>query len=101
MTHAVARGDRVIATARSLEKLEKSIAESDIKDVDRVRALQLDVTDGEEKVKAQIDEAVGFWGRIDVLVNNAGMVILAIPLKKVSYTSLQDTDFQDLWKKEG
>ncbi|KAF9560790.1 NAD(P)-binding protein [Agrocybe pediades] len=72
MIHAVARGDRVIAAARSLEKLEQSIADSDIKDKDRVRPLQLDVTDGEEKIKLQIDQAAKFWGHIDILVNNAG-----------------------------
>jgi len=63
------RGDRVIATARSLEKLESFISDEH---TDRLRSLRLDVTDGEEKIKAQIDQAVTFWGRIDVLVNNAG-----------------------------
>jgi len=72
MTRAVARGDRVIAAARSLEKLEQSITDSNIKEKDRVRPLALDVTDGEEKIKVQIDQAVKFWGQIDYLVNNAG-----------------------------
>ncbi|KAF4609529.1 hypothetical protein D9613_012265 [Agrocybe pediades] len=73
MTHVVARGDRVIAAARSIEKLEQAINNSNISDRNRVRALRLDVTEGEEKIKVQIDEAAKFWGRIDVLVNNAGL----------------------------
>jgi NADP-dependent 3-hydroxy acid dehydrogenase YdfG len=40
---------------------------------DNLRLLQLDVTDSQEAIQARIDEAVKFWGRIDVLVNNAGM----------------------------
>lgn len=35
--------------------------------------LQLDVTDNDDVIKTIIDEAVTIWGRIDVLVNNAGI----------------------------
>jgi NAD(P)-dependent dehydrogenase (short-subunit alcohol dehydrogenase family) len=34
--------------------------------------MQLDVTEGEASIKAKADEAAALWGRIDVLVNNAG-----------------------------
>ncbi|KAJ7359963.1 hypothetical protein DFH08DRAFT_953052 [Mycena albidolilacea] len=54
----LARGDRVIATARSLDKMPP-----DLPQTDDLRLLQLD---------AATRQAVGFWGRIDVLVNNAG-----------------------------
>jgi NAD(P)-dependent dehydrogenase (short-subunit alcohol dehydrogenase family) len=37
-----------------------------------LRLLQLDVTAGEVAIRDIVAEAVGFWGRIDVLVNNAG-----------------------------
>ncbi|KAJ6598424.1 hypothetical protein DFH09DRAFT_1131739 [Mycena vulgaris] len=62
----LARGDRVIATARSLSKIQH-LAKSD-----NVRLLELDIVSGEETIKAIIAKAVEFWGRIDVLVNNAG-----------------------------
>ncbi|KAF9560838.1 NAD(P)-binding protein [Agrocybe pediades] len=75
MTHLIDRGEYVVATARSLEKLEKVITDAGIKGAERLKALRLDVTDGAEKVKAQIDQAAAFWGRIDVLVNNAGSAI--------------------------
>ena len=72
MLSILARGDRVIATARSLEKLESMISSANIQDRSRLRTLRLDITEGEEKIKVQIDQAAGFWGQIDVLVNNAG-----------------------------
>jgi len=73
VTSALARGDRVIATARSLDKLESALGNLNSEVQNRIRFLQLDVTDGEEKIKNVIDEAAAFWGRIDVLVNNAGL----------------------------
>jgi len=69
---ALARGDRVIAAARSLEKLGHFISTLDPKVTDRVQPLQLDLTDGEETIKQKIDKAFTFWNRIDILVNNAG-----------------------------
>jgi len=56
-----------VATARSLEKIQ------DFPPSDNLRLLQLDVTDSQEAIQARVEEAVKFWGRIDVLVNNAGM----------------------------
>ncbi|KAJ7445656.1 hypothetical protein FB451DRAFT_1148737 [Mycena latifolia] len=62
----LARGDRVIATARSVDKMR------DLPRTDRIRLLQLDVTAGAPALKDIIAAAIAFWGRIDVLVNNAG-----------------------------
>ncbi|KAJ6551335.1 hypothetical protein B0H19DRAFT_950510 [Mycena capillaripes] len=64
----LARGDLVIATARTLSKIEH-LAKSGSDDV---RLLELDIISGEDAIKSAIAKAVGFWGRIDVLVNNAG-----------------------------
>ena len=66
------RGDKVIATARSLEKI------ADFPKADKLRVQQLDVTDGIEVIKKKVDEAVTWFGRIDVLVNNAGVGVHAI-----------------------
>lgn len=69
---ALARGDRVVAAARSLTKLEAFTSTLDIKDMERLRPLQLDLTDGKEEIERKIGNAFTFWNRIDVLVNNAG-----------------------------
>jgi NAD(P)-dependent dehydrogenase (short-subunit alcohol dehydrogenase family) len=62
---ALARGDSVVACARSAEALE------DLSPPERVQAIPLDVTDAEQRDRAVAD-AVEHFGRIDVLVNNAG-----------------------------
>jgi NAD(P)-dependent dehydrogenase (short-subunit alcohol dehydrogenase family) len=63
----LAAGDRLVATARDPEQLRDIVAAAP----DRAIAVKLDVTradDAREAVKA----AVAKFGRIDVLVNNAG-----------------------------
>jgi NAD(P)-dependent dehydrogenase (short-subunit alcohol dehydrogenase family) len=68
---ALDHGDRVVATARSTDRiadLERELA-------DRVVALPLDVTDAEQ-ARGAIDAAVRAFGRIDVVVNNAGYGVL-------------------------
>jgi NAD(P)-dependent dehydrogenase (short-subunit alcohol dehydrogenase family) len=62
---ALDRGDRVVATARDPGQLSNLAAD------DGVHVIGLDVTDEEQRLSA-VDEAVQRFGRIDVLVNNAG-----------------------------
>ncbi len=64
---ALKAGDRVIATGRNLDKVRKALGEAG----DNLAFVQLDVTD-EARAKAAVEEAVQRFGRIDVLVNNAG-----------------------------
>ncbi len=66
------RGDKVIATARSLSKIE------DFPKSDNLRLQQLDITDGPEVLSKKFEEAVTWFGRIDVLVNNAGVAVKAL-----------------------
>jgi NAD(P)-dependent dehydrogenase (short-subunit alcohol dehydrogenase family) len=62
---ALARGDSVVATARRPEAL------SDLEGHERAHVVELDVTDPAARAAA-VAEAIDRFGRIDVLVNNAG-----------------------------
>ncbi|MBB1159595.1 MULTISPECIES: oxidoreductase [Amycolatopsis] len=64
---ALAAGDRVLATARNPETLAGLVESGG----DRVRAAALDVTDPAQ-IDAAVQTALDEFGRIDVLVNNAG-----------------------------
>ena len=65
----LARGDAVIATVRRVEDFT-------LTDIDhsRLHLITLDVTELEESIRQKLDSAWDVWGRIDVLVNNAGYV---------------------------
>ena len=64
---ALARGDRVAATARNVDTLQPLVERYG----DLVAAISLDVTD-KAAVAAAVAEAIARFGRIDVAVNNAG-----------------------------
>ncbi|MFF9312426.1 SDR family NAD(P)-dependent oxidoreductase [Streptomyces sp. NPDC014748] len=64
---ALEAGHHVVATARRPEAVAKEFGEHG----DRVLPLALDVT-SPEAARAAVDAAVACFGRIDVLVNNAG-----------------------------
>jgi NAD(P)-dependent dehydrogenase (short-subunit alcohol dehydrogenase family) len=63
----IAKGETVVATARKSEQLEDLVDQYP----DRMIALSLDVTQPEQ-VRAAVSQAILSFGRIDVLVNNAG-----------------------------
>lgn len=69
---ALAAGDRVVATARSPERLGEVVDEYD----SQVLPLQLDVTDSDAAARA-VAQAREAFGRIDVVVNSAGYSDLA------------------------
>jgi len=69
---SLARGDRVIATGRTKEKIDQLVLGVKPELIDNFRTVLLDVTEGEEALKIKMDKAAEFWGGIDVLVNNAG-----------------------------
>jgi NAD(P)-dependent dehydrogenase (short-subunit alcohol dehydrogenase family) len=63
---ALAAGHAVVATGRSPEKVARAVGESD-----DLLTVKLDVTDPAD-AEATVQAAVDRFGRIDVLVNNAG-----------------------------
>lgn len=63
----IQKGDKVVATARNSSKLEKPEGATK----DNYLAVDLDVTK-QEAIESAFDTAFKQFGRIDVVVNNAG-----------------------------
>lgn len=63
---ALKEGDKVVAAVRSPEKVPESLRN------DNVSILNFDLSWSQEKVDVFAKDAVGAFGTIDVLVNNAG-----------------------------
>lgn len=80
---ALDRRDKVIATARVLEQIQdlRSFADSS-----RLHLMQLDITDSQDVINSKVTEAIDVWGRVDVLVNNAGTGVKMI-LEEGGYVS--------------
>ena len=86
----LAAGHRLVATARQPEQLQDLVDRYG----DRVRTAALDVTDA-AAAQAAVQLAVSAFGRIDVLVNNAGFGYMA-PFEQASEADFRaqiDTNF--------
>jgi NADP-dependent 3-hydroxy acid dehydrogenase YdfG len=70
-----AEGAAVVAGARRKERLDDLVGEV-TRDGGKAIAVECDVTD-ERQAHALIDRAIEEFGRIDVLVNNAGVMLLS------------------------
>jgi short-subunit dehydrogenase len=70
---ALQQGANVAVCARNMDKLKDAIG----KDGDKVLYVEADVSK-EEDCKRFIEAALGKWGRVDVLVNNAGISMRAL-----------------------
>ncbi|KAI0888346.1 NAD(P)-binding protein [Annulohypoxylon maeteangense] len=65
--HILSRGDLVIATARTLSKIAHLSQAG-------AATLELDVTHPQQAINDTVAQAIAIYGRIDVVVNNAGYV---------------------------
>lgn len=80
--YALSKGDRVTATARDTSSLQQLASQHD---PSQLLLLSLDVTDWESSKKA-IKDTVAHFGRVDIVVNNAGYANVA---------SVEDVDMTD------
>lgn len=78
---ALAAGHHVVAGVRSVSALDDLAA----REPERLAVVPLDVTD-DAQVRGAIDTAIQRWGRLDVLVNNAGYANMA---------AVEDVDVDD------
>jgi NAD(P)-dependent dehydrogenase (short-subunit alcohol dehydrogenase family) len=69
---ALKAGDRVVATGRNVQKLRNALREVASENLE---VLQLDVSDEAQATRA-VDQAVKRFGRVDVVLNNAGYSLL-------------------------
>ena len=84
---ALKAGNRVVATGRNLDKVRDAL--SNVAS-ENLAFVQLDVAD-EAQAKAAVDAAVKAFGRIDVLVNNAGYSLLG------NFEELRTAEFERLF----
>jgi len=81
---ALAAGDSVVAGARRLEELDPLAEQYG----ERITPVKLDVRD-EAAAKAAVQTAVDKYGRLDVLVNNAGYGFMA-PFEQITSGQFRD-----------
>ncbi len=96
-TRFASLGAKIVLAARSIDKLEKiaeEINEKFNKSTDNVLCVKTDVTK-EEDCKNLVEQTVKHFGKIDVLVNNAGISMRAVfkDMDLKVMRSLMDTNF--------
>jgi NAD(P)-dependent dehydrogenase (short-subunit alcohol dehydrogenase family) len=68
---ALEEGERVVATTRKPSELQELAGRFP----GRIQVVELDITQPDQ-IRAVVEEAAGLWGRLDVVVSNAGFGLL-------------------------
>ncbi len=88
--HAISRGYNVVASARNVDRLQDLVALAP----SRVLTVRLDVNRTQD-IQPAIDAAVTRFGRIDVLINNAGYGVVGAveETPEAEWRAIMDTNF--------
>lgn len=68
---AARNGDKVVATARNVSKIE----DLEQKHPQLIIRKRLDVLDGDDQMRNTVHDIISQVGKIDILVNNAGYIL--------------------------
>lgn len=79
----LSNGDKVVATSRSIKDLEEQIGEPD----GNFLPLKVDIT-SDEDVRHAIEQSIAYFGKLDVVVNNAGYSLVG------SMEEMSDQEFR-------
>jgi NAD(P)-dependent dehydrogenase (short-subunit alcohol dehydrogenase family) len=93
--HAARRGAHLVLAARSLDKLEAADTELRAMGAASVMVVRTDVTD-EAQVNALVDRTVRRYGRVDVLINNAGMIGVG-PVETMTLEDFREAMATNFW----
>ncbi|KAI0338418.1 NAD-P-binding protein [Trametopsis cervina] len=89
--HVLSQGDTVIATVRSIDKFPASLRDGGALPV------ILDLESSDQEIKQAAQEAIGIFGRVDVLVNNAGTCFTVGPVEEVGMHDIRRQFQQNLF----
>ncbi|WP_017569800.1 SDR family NAD(P)-dependent oxidoreductase [Nocardiopsis halotolerans] len=81
------RGAAVVVCARDRDELDRAVADLEGRGV-RVRGLRRDLRDPDQ-AESLVEEAAGAFGRLDFVVNNAGIIQVG------PHETLSESDFRD------
>ncbi|KEQ30967.1 short-chain dehydrogenase [Pedobacter antarcticus 4BY] len=80
---ALSNGDKVVATSRSIKELEEQISQPD----ENFLPLKVDLT-SDKDVRHAIERSIAYFGKLDVIVNNAGYSLVG------SMEEMSDQEFR-------
>jgi NADP-dependent 3-hydroxy acid dehydrogenase YdfG len=96
--HLAQQGARLVLGARRQDRIQALAKELTGSGSEAV-AVTMDVTD-RQQVQTLVDTAVESFGRVDVMINNAGLMPQAL-LERLQVDEWERTQYPTLWRRVG